>query len=139
MKLPRLRWPDGWTPAQRGVLIGIAVLLALYVGIRFLLNPRYVPNPQLLVPDRAAELADRLDPNTATADELAALPQIGAGRARDIVSFREKYLVNHPNGIAFEEPNDLLAIRGIGAAILQQARPFLLFPSERATTSPAPD
>jgi hypothetical protein len=131
--LPRLS-PEPWTAAQRGVLIGLTILLAVYVAIRFWLNPTYVSDPQPLVPSRAAELADRLDPNTATADELAALPMIGERRARDIINYRDRFTSEHPGRIAFEEPTDLLAIRGIGGAILQQIRPFLVFPKERPTS-----
>jgi hypothetical protein len=128
--------PEPWTAGQRGVLIGLVVLLGAFIAIRFWLNPGYVADPQPLVPSRAMELADRLDPNTATVDELAALPMIGERRARDIVSYRERFETEHPRRIAFEESTDLLAIRGIGAAILQQVRPYLIFPKDRASTQP---
>jgi len=128
--------PEPWAPGQRRILIGLILLLAGYVAIRFWLNPAYVSDPQPLVPSRASELADRLDPNTATVDELAALPMIGERRARDIIVYRDKFTSQHPGKIAFEESTDLLAIRGIGNAILQQIRPFLIFPKERPATQP---
>ena len=129
--------PRAWKAEQRGVLIGLTLLLAGYIAIRSILNPAYVPDPQPLVPPRANELADRLDPNTATADELAALPMIGERRARDIINFRERFASGHPGRVAFEEPNDLMAIRGIGPAILQQIRPFLIFPKDRPASAPS--
>src|SRR5262249_53564274 len=110
-----LRIPEPWNAPQRGVLIGLILLLALYVAIRYWRNPMYVSDPQPLVPSKAHELADRLDPNVATADELAALPLIGEHRARDIISFRQRYQAAHPGKPAYGKAEDLLAIRGIGA------------------------
>jgi DNA uptake protein ComE-like DNA-binding protein len=132
----RLRIPEPWSAPQRGVLIGLVVLLSLCVAVRYWLNPMYVSEPQPLVPAKASELADRIDPNVATADELAALPLIGERRASDIISYRQRYVVDHPGRIAFEKPEDLLAIRGIGASILAQIRPYLIFPKDRPTTGP---
>jgi DNA uptake protein ComE-like DNA-binding protein len=59
---------------------------------------------------------------------------IGEKRAHDIVTYRERHISDHPASAAFEKPEDLLAIRGIGASILQQIRPYLVFPSDRPTT-----
>ena len=117
-------------------MIGLVLILALYVGIRYWLNPMYVSDPQALVPSKASHLADRIDPNTATADELAALPLIGERRARDIISYRDGYVANHPRRLAFEKPEDLLGIRGIGASILEQIKPYLIFPRDRSTSGP---
>ena len=135
MKLPP-PIPEPWTARQRGVLIGFVLLLAAYVAVRYWLNPMYVSDPQPITPAKAGELADRIDPNLASADELAALPLIGERRARDIVTYRERYVAEHPGKVAFEEPNDLLAIRGIGASILAQIRPFLIFPKDQPATMP---
>ena len=132
------RLPQTWTAAQRGVLIGLVLILAIYVAIRYWLNPMYVSDPLPLEPARASDLADRIDPNFASADELAALPLIGERRARDIVTYRQRYASDHPGHVAFERAEDLLAIRGIGASILAQIRPFLIFPDDRPTTKPVP-
>jgi DNA uptake protein ComE-like DNA-binding protein len=135
MKFPRLPIPQPWNASQRVVLIGLTLALAAYVVIRHRLNPMFVSDPQPLAPSRASELADRIDPNTATADELSALPLIGDRRARDIIAYRQRYVAEHNGQAAFREPQDLLAIRGIGAAILAQMRPFLIFPKELRSTS----
>jgi competence protein ComEA len=136
--------PQPWTPAQRGVLIALVLGLALYAGVRYALNPMHVSNPQPLVPPRASELADRIDPNTADLDSLAALPLIGERRARDIVAYRERFVADHPSEAAFKKPDDLLRIRGIGASMVDQLKPYLLFPpatqpatSNRATSEPS--
>ena len=73
--------PEPWTASQRGVLIGLAILLAAYAALRYALNPTFVSDPQPLAPARANDLADRIDPNTASADDLAALPMIGSAES----------------------------------------------------------
>jgi len=131
-----LRMPEPWSAPQRRVLIGLVFVLALYVAIRYWFDPMYVSDPQPLAPARAGELADRIAPNVASADDLAALPLIGERRARDIISYRDRYVADHPGKVAFEKPEDLLAIRGIGASILAQIKPYLIFPKDRSTTGP---
>ncbi len=79
----------------------------------------------LLNPAHAAELADKIDPNTADADTLGVLPLIGPKRAADMVAYREQYLKQHPGGVAFKSMNDLMRIKGIGFATVDQLAPFL--------------
>lgn len=71
-----------------------------------------------------------LDLNTATANQLAQVPGIGASSAKAIVQFREK---SGP----FERIEDLLAIRGISSRKLEQIRPFVRIskPSPRKPSS----
>lgn len=126
----------GWTPRQRTALLVILVGILGYCSIRYALNSSYVSNPQPDEPARARELADRIDPNTADADELAALPTLGEKRAKAIVEYRERFGASATKPV-FVEPSDMLRIRGIGAATLDQIRPFLKFPSTQPTTSPA--
>lgn len=129
--------PPPWTARQRGVLIGLLLILALHVSIRYLFNRRYVSDPQPDIPSRLEDLADRIDPNSADVATLAALPTIGPKRARDIVSFREQYKRDGRGDLPFEQLEDLLKIRGIGGATIAQLKPYLLFPStDRPTTKP---
>jgi competence ComEA-like helix-hairpin-helix protein len=126
----------GWAPRQRTALLVILVGVLAYCSIRFALNSSYISNPQPDEPPRAKELADRIDPNTADADELAALPTLGEKRAKAIVEYRGRFGASATKPV-FLEPNDMLRIRGIGAATLDQIRPFLKFPSTQPTTAPA--
>lgn len=71
---------------------------------------------------------ERLDPNTASADDLDRLPGVGPAAASAIVGAREA-------GTRFETPTDLLRVRGIGAATLERIRPHLDLP-ERARSAP---
>lgn len=56
--------------------------------------------------------------NTATAEELETLPGIGETRANDIIAYRE---ANGP----FTTVEDLLNVRGIGEATLENLREFI--------------
>src|SRR4051812_147820 len=138
-----IRWrpPEVWTASQRGVLIALLGGLTVYLVVRLLLNPAYVSNPQPARPSRYDELADKIDPNTADWQSLAALPALGEKRAKTIIEYREAFMKQHPDHRAFEEPEDLLLVRGIGPSMLATLRPYMLFPSIAATqptTSPAP-
>jgi competence ComEA-like helix-hairpin-helix protein len=63
---------------------------------------------------------ERIDPNRAAEAELDRLPGVGPGAARAIVESRDR------EG-AFTGPEDLLRVRGIGAATLDRMRPHLEF------------
>ena len=67
------------------------------------------------VPDQATEL---IDINTASAEQLQTLPGIGATLARRIIDFREE---NGP----FFSIEDLLDVKGIGNAMLDELRPLI--------------
>lgn len=127
-----------WTPAQRGVLIAFVLVLAAVLLVRLARDRMYVSDPPPPRAPRYDELADRLDPNVATWQELAVLPQIGEKRARDVVAYREAFAVRRPGGVAFAELKDLEDVKGIGPALLETIRPHLMFPATRPTTSPAP-
>lgn len=129
------RLPQPWTGPQRAVLIALLGGVFVYLVVRLIANPVYVPDPQPRAPSRAADLEDRIDPNTADWHTLAALPLIGEKRARDIVAYREQFIVEHPGQPAFVRPQDLLRIRGIGAALLSQVERYLLFPKQNSPTS----
>jgi hypothetical protein len=118
-----------WTSSQRRVLIAILVGLFVYLSIRYACNPVYVSDPQPEVPARFDDLADRIDPNTADWETLAALPGIGEKRAKDIIAYRERAAAERPGKPVFEKPTDLLRIRGIGRAMMEGMEPYLTFPS----------
>jgi competence ComEA-like helix-hairpin-helix protein len=119
-----------WTPRQRGVLIGFVLVLSCVLAVRYCFNRAYISDPQPIESAKQSELADRLDPNVASWQELAVLPQLGEKRAKEIVAYREAHG-------SFKRAEDLLAIKGIGAAMLETLRPHLMFPAKPATTATA--
>ncbi len=134
--MTRWRPPEVWTGSQRGVLIGLLGCLLVYLIVRLLLNPLYVSDPQPARPPRYDDLADKIDPNTADWQTLAALPGLGEKRAKTIVEYREAFTSKNPGHPAFSEPEDLMLVRGIGPSMLATLRPYLLFPATQPTTIP---
>ena len=119
-----------WTSSQR-VAVSVFLIVLVSIGIgRWWRNRAYVSNPQPETPALAADLADRIDPNTADAATLSALPLIGDRKARDIIAWRDA----QPTKPAFRELKDLLRIKGIGASTANQLEPYLIFPNSSATT-----
>jgi DNA uptake protein ComE-like DNA-binding protein len=108
----------------------------IYLAIRLIRNPGYVSDPQPGDPPRAAELADRIDPNTADVATLAALPTIGHRRAQDIVDYRERFVAQNPGKVAFTRVEDMVRIKGFGIAMIEHVRPYLTFPKQPPTTRP---
>ena len=120
-----------WKAAQRRVLIGLLSMLVVYLATRYWMNPRYVPGEPLGPGERAGELRDRIDPNTADAPTLAAIPGVGEGLAGRIVEYRQQFQRDRRTGAAFERPEDLLRVRGIGVSMMESLTPYLVFPGER--------
>ena len=125
-----------WTQKQRRAIVILLGAILTYLTIRLIRNPMYVSDPQPRDPPRAMELADKIDPNTADAATLAALPMIGPRRAQDIVDHRERYAAQNPGKVAFTRLEDLLRIKGFGTALIEHLRPYLTFPSPRPATRP---
>ncbi len=121
-----------WSVAQRRALLFLLVGLCVLIAVRLARNPAYVSDPQTVFPGRYAELADRIDPNVAGWQTLAALPAIGEKRAKDIVAYREGLGARTPGREAFRRVEDLHRIRGIGPAMTDSLRPYLIFPTTRA-------
>ena len=80
---------------------------------------------------RADEIQDRLDPNTADATALAAIPELGERRAEQIVEYRENFLRLHPDQLAFDSADDLLRLKGFGVATVANLSPYLFFPKKQ--------
>jgi DNA uptake protein ComE-like DNA-binding protein len=124
-----------WTPSQRGVLIALVLILSSVLLVLLARDRMYVSNPPPPRAQRYDELADRIDPNAATWQELAVLPQVGEKRAKEIVAYRDAFVGRQPDGVAFGRPQDLLEVKGIGPALLETLRPHLMFPSTHPTTN----
>ncbi len=129
-----------WTDAQRRVLLVLLTVLFSALVMRYACNTSYVSDPQPARPPRYDDLADRIDPNTADWQTLAALPGIGERRARDVVEYRERKRAEarDPALVVFDAPGDLLYVRGIGVAIVEALKPYLEFPTtNRSATTTA--
>jgi competence protein ComEA len=84
------------------VLIGLAVVVVLAIVI--------------MRGDPATKI---LDPNTATAEELVTLPEVGPTMANAIIAKR--------NEKPFTKADDLLEVKGIGPKTLAKMKPRLKF------------
>jgi hypothetical protein len=125
-----------WTLGQRRALLVLLFSLIIYLGVRLALHRSYVPDPPPPHGPRYGEVVDKIDPNTADAATLAALPMIGEKRAQQIVEFREKRRAQNPDRLVFRSEDDLLLIKGFGAASVETMRPYLIFPSTQPATRP---
>jgi competence protein ComEA len=77
--------------------------------------------------DRPLRPGERVDPNTASARDLARLPGIGMRLAKDIVADRD---IRGP----FGSLADLDRVDGIGPGMLRRIEPFLIVPQGVAAT-----
>ena len=125
---PRLQL---WNANQRLVLITLILLFCAFLLIRLWFTPQYVADPQPSQGPRAAELQDKLDPNTADFQTLALLPNLGEKRAREIVAYRSEFLRARPDKIPFQSPDDLLKVKGLGVSAVESLTPHLIFPATR--------
>ena len=123
-----MTWPAVWTAAQRRVVVGVVLVLSVVIVGSAMIDPVTVPDPPG-TGGRAAELSGRLDPNTADATALSAIPTLGEKRARDLVAYREAFVRSHPGRPAFASPRDLLKLRGIGASTIASMDAYLRFPT----------
>ena len=71
-----------------------------------------------VVPLSAAERADPIDLNRATAQDLIQLPGVGEAIAKRIVDFREQHG-------PFKRVEDLMKVKGIGEKSLEKIRPYV--------------
>lgn len=126
-----------WTGPQRGVILLFLVIVIAASGYRYYTDRVTVPDPQPADGARAADLADHFDPNTATAAELAAIPNVGDKLAAAIVDYRNTIRPLRNGSPVFERPTDLMRVRGIGPAKMEAMTPYLRFPATRPATTRA--
>ena len=81
------------------------------------------PTPRAVTPT-PAPLGTMVSPgalvniNTATAEDLEALPRIGPALAQRIIAYRKAHG-------PFQKVDDLVAVKGIGPALLETLRPYI--------------
>jgi DNA uptake protein ComE-like DNA-binding protein len=123
--------PEIWSASQRR---GLLVLLAIFAGalaIEWARNRLWLPNPLPAHGPAAAELADRIDPNSADWQTLSALPGIGEKRAQQIVAYRQRRVADRPGRAVFGTIEDLGLVSGIGPETRAKLAPYLMFPTTR--------
>ncbi|MBV8779880.1 MAG: helix-hairpin-helix domain-containing protein [Phycisphaerae bacterium] len=72
---------------------------------------------------RAAEIEDQFDLNTATVNELSAIPRLGTIKAQAIVDYRQTMFRTEHRG--FLSVDELHRVKGFGPATLDLIRPFV--------------
>ena len=112
-------------------MVLLAILITI-LAIRLALNSKTIPEFKPGQTPISNQLADHIDPNTASESELAAIPDLGEKRAQAIVDFRDRFQSRHPNQLAFRRLSDLEQISGIGAATTETMEPYLEFPEKKA-------
>lgn len=124
----------GWTlPQRRGLLVLLSLFL-IFLTFQVIRNRMFISDPQPSEGPRAAEVQSRIDPNSADWQTLAAIPNLGEKRAKAIVAYRDAIRSGNAKTVVFRSPADLLHIRGIGAATVENLRPYLIFPSDGPET-----
>ncbi len=102
-------------------LIAGTLALATLAAAAFVHNK--VPFPTSA--ETQGTLSGRINPNSATAAELATLPSIGPTKAEAIVAYREKHRAADRK--PFETAEDLTRIRGIGPKTIEKLRSRVRF------------
>jgi competence ComEA-like helix-hairpin-helix protein len=113
----------------------LALLLTL-LTVQYLRRPARLDEPAVLH-GQPIRLPTRIDPNTATAEQLTRIPHLGDKLAAKIIDYREARKPLTPDNIVFHAAEDLSHISGLGRKTLDQLRPYLQFPDD-ADTQPAP-
>ena len=138
--VPEVPLPDAptgvraFTAAQRRALVIVLLIFIACLIVALIRKPASILDP---MPDKSArfdELVDQIDPNVADAETLSALPQLGPKRAKDIVEYRERIRAGDASRVVFKKLDDLMRVRGIGAAMTEHLNPFLKFPTTAPTT-----
>jgi len=109
----------------RGWALG--VVLGLAAGVCFALESGHVDRSPAVL------LEEKINPNTAPIASLIRLPRIGVARAQAIVAHRQ-HRPDGPGGrTAFNRPDDLTEVSGIGPRTVDDVAAWLEFDgSERA-------
>ncbi len=101
-------------------LVGMGLCLALSLGFAMEMFSRAESAPVI-------RLGERINPNEAPPASLMRLPQIGAARARAIVSHRDRAGAQGGRTPVFQKADDLRQIKGLGPATVEDLRPWLRF------------
>ena len=121
----------GWTRRERRGLGMLLFLLVGFLGVQYWRRP-YGLGDGVRVEEGAVMLPQRVDPNVATAEELARIPHVGEALAGRIVAYREARKGTAAGGVVFRRVEDLDAVPGIGKKLVEELGAFMVFPGEGA-------
>lgn len=125
---PRAAAARSAASARAAALASTAVVLAA-IAVALVVAEVRAPADAVLT---AEQLAYRLDPNTASRDELLLLPNVGPRLADEIIAYRTQAAP----APAFRTPADLGRVRGFGPVRIAEAVPWLRFPDSRDGAEP---
>jgi DNA uptake protein ComE-like DNA-binding protein len=116
------------TPKTHHRAVALVIAVTAAIGLAQLEPARPVEIPRVFQ-ERPDAGPLRVDPRTATAREIEALPGIGPAIARRVVEARAR-------GLRFERPSDLARVRGIGPRTVERIAPFLVFTGRTGAPPP---
>lgn len=104
----------------------VVVILVMVAGVVVIVRSNSGWQIAAQAPATAPSVELRLDPNTASAQELASIPGLGPAMAGRIVAYRNRQLAAGRSP-AFADLSDLDRVDGIGEATLEAIGPSLRF------------
>ncbi len=100
------------------IAVSVAVCFSIYFAVSSLLE---------LGQSYEIGLDEKINPNDAPLASLVRLPGIGIGKASAIVAYRQDFAKRNKNMSAFQNPNDLQKVKGIGPKTAQSICEWLKF------------
>lgn len=116
---------------HRVAVVSILAVLMGGLGVFLYSHQATVADPPDPAGVHADELFGTLDPNTADAGSLSALPGLGEKRAAAVVEYRQRRQRATHEAVIFRRPSDLLPVDGIGPSMASNLTPLLRFPTDR--------
>jgi competence ComEA-like helix-hairpin-helix protein len=113
---------EGFQGSRHLLAYGIVIFFSLSLSVYF--SARY-----FLLSSKPCEITldCTINPNIASVESIERLPGIGPAKADAIVAFRNQADSQEPKKRAFEKPEDLEQIKGIGPVTVEKLKPFLRF------------
>jgi competence ComEA-like helix-hairpin-helix protein len=105
-----------------------AFVLSVFVGLCFAV---YFSSSNMNIISASTinntKLINQINPNTAEAESLIRLPDVGFSLADAIIDYRNDYKKNNNGRPAFETSEDLQNVKGIGPKTIQNMKDLLKF------------
>ncbi|MCL2648359.1 MAG: helix-hairpin-helix domain-containing protein [Phycisphaerales bacterium] len=117
-----------FTRSHRIAFAILTSLLFVFLLVQYLRRP--VPLDERVMMQTPFTLPSRVDPNTATLQELTRIPHLAEGLAKKIIDYRTARLPLTSDGIVFRQPVDLTHVSGLGQKTLDLLLAYLEFPEE---------